>query len=373
MKVLLKQYLGQNHSWSCVGWGLSNALIKLNHKVDLFPTDNLNHLPANLKQNVIGYFNKDQNKLFGNTPSNDYDLQISYTAMKNFQNYLCHGNKNRIGIWCYEWAGKNSLPMGFAKNYKFCDLIAAPSQFSKEVFMSSGVPEEHIKVLPHGIDKEQYSQTSTLSLSNKKFKILANIAQTHLRKNIPGLLEAYGKAFTKNDDVCLILKSKDKKPVMPFEMSLSSALSSFNKLYPNHAEVKIFSEFVDDISILYRSVDAVFSMTFAEGFYFPGLEGIASGKVSIAPKWGGQLDFLNENNALLVEGKEERADPRSMYWEQKPNAIWFNPSISDAVDKLKYAYHNFETLNKKIELERENVFEKYDWANIANLLVSYTK
>ena len=85
--------------------------------------------------------------------------------------------------------------------------------------MDSGIPESAIKVIPHGIDVADYQKTSTISLSTKKkFRLLANIAQNHRRKNIPGLLEAYGKAFTDKDDVCLILKAKDKPITMAFEV-----------------------------------------------------------------------------------------------------------------------------------------------------------
>ena len=101
-------------------------------------------------------------------------------------------------------------------------------------------------------------------------------------------------------------------------------------------------------------------------FFFPGLESIASGKLVIAPNWGGQIDFLNNDNSLLISGKETRANPKSMYWENKNNAIWFEPSIDDAVEKLKYAYNNFQNLNDKIKQQTPHIFQKYSWNNIAN-------
>lgn len=370
MKILIKQFLGKNHSWSVVGWGIAQALIDAGHKIDLFSTDGIKHLPTNLKNNLIGYVEENNNSVvFGKIPDKDYDCQISYTCMINFQHYLSNGSKNRFGIWCYEWAGKNVLPNGFAKNYKYCDKLLAPSNFAKQVFIDSGVSDNNIYVIPHGISSN-YINNSTIKLpTNKKFKILANIAQNHLRKNIPGLLRAYGKAFSKKDDVCLILKSKHKSPNAPFEISLQDCLNNFYKQYPNHAEIKIFSEFVEDISSLYRSIDATFTMANCEGFYFPGLESIASGKLAIAPNWGGQLDFLNNSNSLLIDGKESRANPKSMYWSSSPNAIWFEPSIEDAVDKLKYAYSNYETLNKSIDDNKTSIYNEYNWGTISNKII----
>lgn len=352
-----------------VGCGIARGLLQLGHQIDLFSTDGTGHLPKDIQPYLIGYTEENKLEVHGRAPAPIYDTQISYTCMKNFSHLLRNGTQNRLGIWVWEWAGKNALPTGFAKHYQSCDYLCSPSQFGKQVFMDSGIPENAIKVIPHGINVADYQKTSVVALpTQKRFKILANIAQNHRRKNIPGLLEAYGKAFTNKDDVCLVLKAKDKPIKMAFEVSLKDCLTHFYQQFPNHAEIKVFSEYVDDISDLYRSVDATFTMSHCEGFYFVGLEAMAAGKLSIAPRYGGQLDFLNASNALLVDGKEARADLRSMYWENKPS-IWFQPSIDDAVEKLRYAYQNYEKLNTTIDKQRPDVYAAYDWKVIASKFV----
>jgi hypothetical protein len=270
MKILIRQFLGKLHSWVEVGHGIATALIKQGHEVHLFSTDGIEHIPNHLKPHVIGYceLNKPE-KLVGRLPDPEYDAQISYTAMRNFPMYLSNGTKNRFGIWCYEWQGKNVLPSGFAKNYKACDYLLAPTNFAKDVFMNSGIPYSAIKVIPHGINVENYKKTTAIDLkTNKKFKLLVNLAQNHKRKNIPGILEAYGKAFTNQDDVCLILKAKEKPIVQAFDVSLKECLSDFNKKFPKHAELKIYTEFIEDMSDLYRSIDCTFTLSHCEGFFF---------------------------------------------------------------------------------------------------------
>lgn len=374
MKILIRQFLGKNHSWCVVGWGIANALISQGHEVHLFSTDGIKHLPENLRANLIGYTEENKAQLFGRTPDAEYDCQISYTALKNFPIYLSNGSKNRIGIWCYEWFGENVLPTGFAKHYRSCDYLCTPSKFQVDVFTQSGIPEQSIQLIPHGICADQYKKDTTIVLpTNKRYKILANIAQNHLRKNIPGLLDAFGKAFTDKDDVCLILKAKEKPITASFEVSLNGCLQTFNQKYPKHAEVKVLSSFIDDMSELYRSVDTVFTMSLGEGFYFPGLEGIAAGKLSIAPDCGGHIDFLNKNNALLVKSDPERANPKSMYWEPKPNAMWYRPDINDAVDKLQYAYKNYENINIEVAKQRDSVYKTYDWNVVASQFIDLCK
>jgi glycosyltransferase involved in cell wall biosynthesis len=371
MKIKIQQFLGQSHSWSNVGWGLATSLIKLGHDVHLFATDGIEHLPSHLKPYLIGYAQLNEpGRVFGRLPDISYDMQFSYTCIKNFPIYLKNGDQNRFGMWSYEWIDKNILPLGFAKCHKSCDKLFVPSTWSKQGFINSGVPENKIVVLPHGIDTNEYSNVSTVDLDTKKsFKVLANIAQLHKRKNIDGLLDAWGKAFTKSDDVCLILKTKFKDPKQQFDVSLKDCFANFNHKYPDHAEVKVFQDFLNDISSLYRSVDAVFTMTHCEAFYMPGIEAVASGKINIAPKHGGQLDFLNESNSLFIDGKIVRADSTAMYWESKYKSTWFKPSIDDAVEKLRFARDNFEELNGKISSQKENILTQYSWDTIARNLL----
>jgi hypothetical protein len=373
MKVKLTQFLGANHSWAVVGWGISEALVELGHEIHLFSTDGIKHLPEKLKPYLIGYteLNKPE-KIYGRTPDSDYDCQISYTAMKNFPYYLSNGSINRFGVWIYEWSGYNILPVGFAKNYKYCDKILSPSNFGKKIYIDSGVPADHVVVIPHGITEKDYRNPNQFELkTNKRFKICSNIAQNHTRKYIPGLLDAYGKAFTKKDDVCLILKTTFKPAKAPFEISVKDCLNEFYKKYKDHADLIIITDFIDNMADLYNACDAIFTMSHCEGFYFPGLEGLALGKLSIAPNHGGQLDFLNSSNSLLVEGKEVRADPKSMYWINNNNAKWFQPSIDDAVDKLRFAYQNFESINAKID--KEQILKEYNWISITKRIIELCK
>jgi glycosyltransferase involved in cell wall biosynthesis len=379
MKIIFRQYLFANHSWAQIGRSLATAFIAADHQVDLFSTDGIEHLPNYLKPHLIGWCSLTQSsKITGRLPDNSYDLALSYTQMKNAPFYLSHSTKNRFLIWCWEWKG-GSLPEGYAKHYKSCDLLLPPSNYAKEVFLEARIPEASMKIIPHGIDANQYAQTSTINLStDKSFKILSNIAQTHHRKNIPALLEAYGKAFTNKDDVCLILKTKIKPTSNPTEIAIGECISKFNVKYPQHAELKVYQDFIEDISALYRSVDATFTMSHCEGFYLVLLEAAASGIISIAPNHGGQLDVATKANSLLIDGKETYADPKAVYFYQpgtipKSRAIWFEPSIDDAVDKLRYAYANFEALNAKAASEAPKVREQYDWNNIAKRITNLCK
>lgn len=352
MKVCLQQFLGKNHSWSIVGQNIARSLLKQGHEVHLNSTNGYEHFPKDLVSNVNLKLDK------------DYDMQISYTAMKNFPHYLSHGDKNRFGIWNYE---TTVLPYGFSKYYQYTDLMMPSSNFSKKIFADSNIPESHMVVIPHGADLDAFKTNVKYPVkTKKKFKILANIAQPHIRKNIPGLLEVYGKAFTKKDDVCLIAKVSIKKEVeMQFDVDFNMLLKSFKRKYPNHAEIEIITEFIPNIAELYNSCDAVFSMTHAECFWLPGIEGMAAGKLVIAPNYGGQLDFMSGDNSLLIPGKTICSPKNMQYWTTSPFAAMFEPDINAAVTLLQQANTDYSSLMQKFSPEMKKAVDVYSWDNVA--------
>lgn len=360
MNILFKQFLGQLHSWSSVGQNLATSFINNNHNVDLISTNGYEHFPKELFKYVKP------------TPTNNYDCQISYTAMKNFEHYLQYGKNNRFGIWAYEFAGKNALPTGFAKYHKYADKMLVPSKFSKQIFVDSGVPEDKLVVVPHGIDLDKYKNTNKYPLkTKKKYKILLNIAQPHIRKNLDGTLEAYGKAFTNKDDVALVVKVVDKKPEQVFEVSFKEIYNKFVAKYSNHGEVEIIREYVENIEELYNACDIMFSLTHAECFFFPALEALAAKKVVIVPNYGGQLEFLNDNNAILIPGKTCNAPPQALYWEVKRGTTYFDADINIAADKMRDVVKNYDLIKSKLLNNVEEMLLNHTWNIISKKIEEY--
>jgi glycosyltransferase involved in cell wall biosynthesis len=370
MKVCMKQFFGACHSWSIVGQNIARSLIKQGHTVDLFSTNGNKYFPEDLRPNLIGYVDE-KNAIVGSNPGNDYEMSVSFTALKNMGSYLGHSPKNRFGIWCYEFAGKNALPNGFAKCYKDCDRLLPPSSFAKQVFLDSGIPSSAMTVIPHGINFDEVDAAIPYELKTKKnTKILVVIGQVHRRKNLQGLLDMYGKAFTNKDDVCLVLKVQDRPPTQPFELSFGEIYHTFHDRYKSHAEVEIIREFIPNMFSLYKVCDIVFTATFCEAFYIPGLESNALGLINIAPNYGGQVDFLNNDNSLLIDGKEFFVPIDHLYWHRKPGTIAFAPHIDDGIDKLRHAVENKSALLAKFKSNIDIIRSKYNWDTITSQILN---
>lgn len=381
MKICWFGFLGRNHSWSIVAQNISRELIKKGHHVDLFSTNGTTHFPEDLKSNLKGYFDEgvpvtenNFNELVASKLEKTYDMQLSYTALRNFCQYFIRGDKNRFGIWNYE---TTVLPTAFAKHATCVDKVLPSSNFSKKIFTDNGMPEDHQVVVPHGIHLDRFANLGKYPLNTqKKYKILCNIAQPHLRKNIPNLLKAFGKAFTKSDDVCLVLKVSRKSAnnaTSSFDVNFNEIYNNWNKSFPNHAEVEIIDKFIVDIEALYNSCDIVWTMANTECFWMPGLEGFAANKVVVAPRYGGQLDYMNDDNSILIDGKMIRADLRMQYWEPSPYAAVFDPDVNQAAAKLKDLVANYNDYLKKFSPKMQELLPEYTWSKVADKIVELCK
>lgn len=374
MKICWYGFLAKNHSWSIVAQNISRELIKKGHQVDLFSTNGTSHFPADLLPNLKGFVEENTamppekfKELVSDKLDKDYDMQLSYTALKNFGHHFIRGSKNRFGIWNYE---TTVIPSAFIKYYKCVDKVLPSSQFSKRVFTDNGMPENSQVVVPHGIHLDRFENLGKYPVkSDKKYKILCNIAQPHIRKNIPGLFKAWGQAFTDKDDVSLVLKISKKGANGKSDINFDEILKNFKKKYKNHAEIKIIDTFIDDIEPLYNACDVVMTMSLAECFWMPGLEGFAANKVVVAPRYGGQLDYMNDENSILIDGKEVRADYGMQYWEPSPYAKAFEPNPADCAAKLQDLIKNYDVYHAKFSPKMREVVLEHSWSKVADRIL----
>ena len=365
MRIKIQQFLfGKSHSWSIVGQNIGRSLIKMGHNVEFVSTDGFDekYCPSDLRPHVR------------HTPQGEYDCQISYTAPHNWEAYLCNGKKNRFGIWNFEYKLKDNvkttLLSGFAKNHHYTDLCLPSSEFSKIVFRDMGIPDEKIVVLPHGFNEDEFKSQEKWALKTKKSKkILLNINQPHRRKNLPGALDVFGKAFDKSDDVCLVAKiyTANNKGTN-FDIDFYQLLKTFKNKYKNHAEIEVVTEFIPNISELYNACDINFSCTHTECYHLPSIEALASGLINVVPRYGGQLDFCNDSNSLLIEGKEVRAPRDHIYWKNSPYVVHFEIDKDDAVNKLKEAVFNYDEVMARL-LAGMLESKKFTWDNVAEQII----
>jgi len=292
---------------------------------------------------------------------------------RNFASRFRRGSKVKMAIYNYE---TEHLPRVWLDKIKYVDYVLPSSNFSKEVFVNSGWAEEKCIVIPHGINPEEYEvDTKHQFYNDKTFKFL-NVSIPHYRKNIDILLDAYYSAFSGEDDVCLILKTKldlpDRK-LYRFEVDVKTQIVAMQKKHIGRAgglpQVEIVRDRLPSMVPLYNACDVLVSASSSEGFGMPLLEGLASDNLIIAPRCTGQLDFLNDKNSLLVDVKKIEAGSKYQYWIPTEGAKTYQPITDSLSQAMLDAFKTKDKLKEEFEPERQRILEEFTWENAAKKIL----
>lgn len=358
LNIRSETMLGTSHSWSITMRGLLSAFKDRGNNLYLKSINGRELIPNKILEDIDKWHPQP-------------DLDIAYTLPINFANRFDKKSKIKAAIYNYE---SSILPKEWLLELKHIDYVFPSSNWTRDNFIANGWDPKKCITIPHGIDPSIYNNKNYFLLkNNKKFKFL-NISIPHYRKNINLVLEAYYSAFKEHDDVCLVIKTSLNKPKHKFEChfldQLMNAQKKFGKKLPT---VEVVVDTLDDITPLYNSCNAVVSASSSEGFGLPLLEGLALDKIIIAPRCTGQLDFLNDKNALLVDVKQVEADERYQYWKVNKGAKVYMPNVEHLSQQMLKAYKDYNNLSKTLSLNNQIIREKYTWNNVAAQIESLIK
>ncbi len=264
------------------------------------------------------------------------------------------------------------------------DLVLVPSEHSKQGFVTAKYEkmqqlpdgkqqkigelklEKPIEVLFEGSDENIFKPIDTSSLDlvddiKEDFCFLhvgmwGNGGFGEDRKDIAKLVKIFYESFAnKKEQPALILKTngatfsildreeclrkineiKDKFPKdwnLPNVYLLHGSLSDdeMNKLY-NHPKVKTF-----------------ISLTHGEGYGRPIQEATMTGLPVIASAWSGQMDFLSQDDSMLIGGELKQV-PQSQVWKDIiiPESQWFVVNETQAYKAMNYCFQNYDEVKEK--------------------------
>ncbi len=373
MKISYKQFLSPNHSWSTM-LNFAREMKKHGHNVHLDSTNGYDNFPKDLEENIKCRNCIGQGRRINNcTLDESYDLSIAYTASIHWGEYTYRG-RNKFVVYNLDGS---ILPKGWGKFHKDIDFVLPSSTYSAETFRGAGIPIEKIKVVPHCYDSEFVDREEVYKIkTNRKRKYLTIIQQPHKRKGLNRLLDGWGKAFTNKDDVVLIAKVKMCQPKSAFEVSFMDELTKMKQKYKNHAPIVFVTEFVDFISDLHRSCDVLLSTSHVECFLLPALNHLVSKKLVIASGGDtgcGNVDFMNNENSLLIKGKTVRMPIDFQYWNPNRYACMFDPNTNHIAELLQLSNDKHDELVEKFKPGMEKVIENYSATKVTEQIFSLVK
>lgn len=270
-----------------------------------------------------------------------------------------HGRINIIH--CYGWE-ESAFPQEYVDNFNsYLDVVFTASSFVRKILIDNGVTVP-VFVAGHGIDHWKRIIAEPFAMKAKKFRFL-HISSCFPRKGADVLLRAYGRAFTSQDDISLIIKT------FP---------NPHNEIYKWLREAKGDRTDFPDVIILeddlppeqlkglMEGCDALVAPSRGEGFGLPLAEAMITGLAVITTNYSGQTMFCTPETAWLVDYTPA---PSETHLELS-DSYWAEPDEHDLARAMKEVHGaTFEERQKRI-CAAATLLQDYTWDNVAKTVVS---
>lgn len=359
-------------SWSFVMTELLHAAEQLGHAPTLVSTNGTENMKYWDEHRLMEALVVERKMKNSKTP---FDIDITFTVPQNFPQRFLQNSKVKMAIFDYE---SSHMPPRWKQFYHLVDYVLPASNYVAEMFKRNGCPEEKIKVVHHGVDLNEFNpHVPPFQLpTDRTFKFLC-VAAPHYRKQLDRLLHVYCQRFTAKDDVSLIMKTKlfgNGDAIQGFEMDLRPTIIELKKKYgKNMPEIKFIQTHLPSMAGLYTAANAFVLMTASEGWGIPYLESVACGTPVIAPRHGGQLDFLHDGNALLCDTSVRLAKSQEQYWGVYPKATTGSPNEEHYGELMLQMYREYDHLKTKFAPEMKKTAESLTWIKAIEKIIDIAK
>ena len=295
------------------------------------------------------------------------------------------------------------------------DLVIVPSEHSKNGFVKTiydkmqDLPngekqkigemklEKPIEVLFEGVDnvfkplKKEEIDINFLNDIKEDFAFLfvglwGSQGYGEDRKDVGKLVKIFYESFAnKKEQPALILKTNGAGFSVIDREHMKNKIKAIKSQFPKDWKLpKIYllhgSMNKEEMNMLYNhpKVKCMVSFTHGEGFGRPLLEATMVGLPVIASNWSGQMDFLDEENSLLIGGSLVQV-PESVVWENIiiKESKWFNIDENQAYKMLNYTFKNIDEFknkaNKLMNINRKKFTLNKMSEKLEDIIENYTK
>lgn len=198
-----------------------------------------------------------------------------------------------------------------------------------------------MRIINHGVDLNLFYPKS---VNKNKFSFLGlkGWRNNEDRGGNQYLLKSYLEEFTSKDNVLLILKINACYGI-PDLNKLIEQLKPKDKT--DFAPVQIITETIpyENLVNVYNSADIFVMPTRAEAFGIPGIEAMACGLPVIATNFGGQVDYVNNENGWLIDYDLTEVS-HDIFYE---SVSWATPRVEHLRKLMRYAYEHQDDVKLK--------------------------
>ncbi len=236
----------------------------------------------------------------------------------------------RIAYWYWEF---DSIPQEWCTHADQVDEVWTATEFiAKGLRERLSVP---VRTLFPGVTLAPFQarDRAYFNLDENRFTFLFTFHMVSVmeRKNPLGLIRAFKMAFRAEERVTLVLKTSfgDRHPL---------SFQALRDAVANEPTITVIDEVFssDDVLSLMNACDAYVSLHRSEGLGLTMAEAMLMGKPVIATAFSGNMDFMNEDNSLLVP--YERVKVGRPIPPYDANLEWAEPSVEHAARLMRQLF-----------------------------------
>lgn len=254
-----------------------------------------------------------------------------------------------IGQWAWE---TDVLPPGWLPAFGLLEEIWAFSTFVGEnLGPLSPVP---VSVVPMSVTVAEPSAAQLPIARDGRFTFLFmfDFFSTMRRKNVPGLLEAFTRAFAPGEGPRLLLKTinGDLRP---------EAKAELRRQTEERPDIELIDMYLDpaQTAALLSRADCYVSLHRSEGFGLTLAESLALGTPVITTGYSGNMDFTTPENSYLVKWTPTDVGPDCEIYPAEGS--WAEPDLAHAAELMRRVWQRPEEAQAKAQRGRADIHRLY--------------
>ncbi len=227
------------------------------------------------------------------------------------------------------------------------EAVLAPTEFVRKALIDSGVwrPILNIGYAPDLTHYRNVGIERSSSTPQRPFTLL-HVSSCFPRKGVDILLAAFARAFRREDNVELIIKTFANP-----HNTVVQQVADLRAKEPDIGTIHVIEQDYDnnEMLALFRRCDAMVLPTRGEGFNLPAAEAMAARMPLITTGHGGHLDFATPENSRFIDFRFTLSESHVT----QGSSLWVEPDIDDLTKALhelhRDRFDNASASNRKIQ------------------------
>ena len=243
---------------------------------------------------------------------------------------LFAATRRMIGYWFWEL---EHVPLLMRQSIALVDEIWAGSHFVTDAFAAvSPVPVRHvpISVAEPQLSNRQRSDFPVLADAGERpvFLMVFDHLSVTERKNPVGVIAAFRHAFKPDEGPMLVIKTMNGHQRWASHQRLLAAADG-------RADIRVWDATLSrtDQMALVTAADCMVSLHRSEGLGLHLAEAMWLGTPTVATRYSGNLDFMNDDNSLLIDFELVNIEHGEGVYPSV--AKWASPNLEQAADAMR--------------------------------------